>query len=166
LRKVVSGGQTGVDRAALYAARASGLAIGGWCPPGRASEDGPIDPALPLTETPEDRSPDAPSVPRSQRTEWNVRDSDATLLLIRGGEGKTAGDGAEWTQKAALRDHKPLLICDPTEKDACVRIADWIEVTRVHTLNVAGPSEGESPGIGAIVDSLLQCVFRRLKAID
>ena len=70
LRKVVSGGQTGVDRAALDRALEAGLEIGGWCPPGRAAEDGPIPADLPLCETPRDRSEKAPAVARSLRTEW------------------------------------------------------------------------------------------------
>ena len=71
--EIVSGGQTGVDRAALDAALALGMRCGGWCPAGRWAEDGPIDPRYPLRET--------PSGDPAQRTEWNVRDSDATLIL-------------------------------------------------------------------------------------
>jgi hypothetical protein len=74
LVRVVSGGQTGVDRAALDAALACGLPCGGWCPRGRRAEDGPIDPGYPLRETPGDDY--------AERTEWNVRDSDATLVLV------------------------------------------------------------------------------------
>ena len=77
LRRVVSGGQTGVDRAALDVAIALGFAHGGWCPAGRLAEDGPIDARYPLRET--------PSADPSQRTEWNVRDSDATLVLTGAG---------------------------------------------------------------------------------
>jgi hypothetical protein len=73
---VVSGGQTGVDRAALDAALALGLPIGGWCPLGRRTEDGPVPDRYPLRET--------PSADYAERTEWNVRDSDATLILHRG----------------------------------------------------------------------------------
>ena len=80
--KIISGGQTGVDRAALKAAQDLGFPTGGWCPPGRLAEDGIIPDRFPLKETPDDRSKDAPHIPRSQRTEWNVRDSDATLLII------------------------------------------------------------------------------------
>ena len=82
LALVLSGGQVGIDRAALDAAMAAGLSCGGWCPPGRASESGPIPATYPLRETPEDRSPAAPEVPRSLRTDWNVRDADAVLVLL------------------------------------------------------------------------------------
>ena len=74
--KLVSGGQTGVDRAALDTALSFGIPCGGWCPKGRFAEDGPIAARYPLTETPSDRA--------IQRTEWNVRDSDATLVIVRG----------------------------------------------------------------------------------
>ncbi len=128
LRKVISGGQTGVDRAALAAARAAGLAIGGWCPPGRASEAGPIPLDLPLTETPAERSTDAPDVPRSLRTEWNVRDADATLVLSPavgapgfpgspGSPGSPTTDaddpGTTWAVRCAERYGRPLLVVSP-----------------------------------------------------
>jgi putative molybdenum carrier protein len=71
--KIVSGGQTGADRAALDWALARGVPCGGWCPKGRKAEDGPIDLKYPLKET--------PSSSYLQRTEWNVRDSDATVVF-------------------------------------------------------------------------------------
>jgi len=71
--KIVSGGQTGADRAALDWALAHGVECGGWCPKRRKAEDGPIDPKYPLKET--------PSVSYVQGTEWNVLDSDATVLF-------------------------------------------------------------------------------------
>ena len=82
---IVSGGQTGVDQAALRAAQALGLRGGGWCPPGRACESGTIPVQFEMIETPSERSALAPEVARSQRTEWNVRDADATLIVAPGG---------------------------------------------------------------------------------
>ena len=84
--KIVSGGQTGADRAAFDWALARGVECGRWCPKGRKAEDGPIDPKYPLKET--------PSASHLQRTEWNVRDSDATVLFsieptLTGGSLKT-----------------------------------------------------------------------------
>src|SRR5262245_7420096 len=101
LRKILSGGQTGVDQAALRAAQKCGLSCGGWCPPGRECETGIIPLSFPLRETPRDRSPDAPEIPRSQRTQWNVRDSDATLILQpQSLEGQDPG--TDWTKQCAI----------------------------------------------------------------
>jgi len=140
LGKVISGGQTGVDQAALWAAIDCGLAIGGWCPPGRVCEAGAIPPEFPLEETEQDRSVDAPDVPRSQRTEWNVRDSDGMLVLAGGppsyGYGvagssesvresiddaateDTADPGTDWAIQCAKRYGRPLLVCDVADPDA------------------------------------------------
>ncbi len=158
LRKVVSGGQTGVDQAALRAARAAGLAVGGWCPPGRVCEAGVIPEELPLTETPEDRSELAPEVPRSLRTEWNVRDADATLILRPSGA-EVADPGTDFTARCAARLGRPLLTCDPGEPGAARRIAAWLRRHGVRTLNVAGPSEGAAPGVGEAAFALLRAVF-------
>src|SRR5262245_17542121 len=110
LAAVHSGGQTGADQAALRAAREAGLAIGGWCPPGRRCDGGVIPADLPLRETPEDRSPDAPEVPRSQRTEWNVRDTDATLVLRPAALERDPG--SDFAARCAARHGRPLLVCD------------------------------------------------------
>jgi putative molybdenum carrier protein len=156
LVKIISGGQTGVDQAALRAAKACGLAMGGWCPPGRACESGVIPPEFPLQETKRERSPDAPDVPRSQRTEWNVRDSDATLVVRSSGashsEAATEEDqcdpGTNWTVQCAARYKRPLLVCDVDDPDAPKKIQEWLGNLSISTLNVSGPSEGISPGIG------------------
>jgi hypothetical protein len=146
LRKIVSGGQTGVDQAALRVAWACGLEIGGWCPPGRICEAGIIPKEFPLQETTDDRSVGAPDVPRSQRSEWNVRDSDATLILRSQGE-RNSEAGTEWTVQCAVRYGRPYLVCDPADGSAIDRVKTWIEAMGIRVLNVAGPSENTAPGI-------------------
>lgn len=155
LARLVSGGQTGVDQAALRAARARGIARGGWCPPGRACEGGRIPACFPLQETPVERSPDAPDVPRSLRTEWNVRDSDATLVLRPAAGSPDPDPGTDWTLRCASRYGRPLLVCDPAEPDAARRIRDWLAAHRVETLHVAGPGERRCPGAGERAHALL-----------
>jgi hypothetical protein len=158
LVKVISGGQTGVDQAALRAALASGLAAGGWCPPHRESEAGPIPPDFPLRETPLDRSPEAPDLPRSLRTEWNVRDAEATLVL-RPGAGAAGDPGTEWALRCAARLGREVLVAEPGDEAAVERIVAWIHARRIRTLHVAGPSERACPGIGALAEQLLARVF-------
>ncbi|MGH7289318.1 MAG: putative molybdenum carrier protein [Myxococcota bacterium] len=144
--RVISGGQTGVDRAALLAAQACGLECGGWCPPGRASESGTIPLDFPLKETPQERSPRAPDLPRSLRTEWNVRDSDATLILRPSAAG-SADPGTDWTAACAAHYGRACLVCDPADPAASHAISEWLDAATIRTLNVAGPSEAACPGI-------------------
>jgi hypothetical protein len=161
LAKVISGGQTGVDQAALLAAEACGLAIGGWCPPGRESEAGPIPARFPLRETPAERSPEAPDVPRSLRTEWNVRDADGVLILAA--EPGTADDpGSSWAAECARRYGRPLLVCDVADPQAAAHIVEWLRSSPIETLSVGGPSEGTEPGIGEVANALLVDVFGQL----
>ena len=136
IQKVISGGQTGVDRAALNAAIALGLAHGGWCPKGRWAEDGPIDAKYALTET--------PSIDPDQRTEWNVRDADATLVLAFG---PLAG-GTLTTCRFAERHAKPWLAIDLAAEGPALasrQIRRWLAETGPATLNVAGPRRSEAP---------------------
>jgi hypothetical protein len=172
--RVISGGQTGVDQAALRAAAALGIAIGGWCPPGGcptlspllrkggsespASENAVIREQFPLTQTPADRSPSAPEVPRSQRTEWNVRDSDGTLLLLSGDLDR-ADAGTRWTADCAKKYRKPIIMADPSDLPAIAHIRQWIKAHHIKTLNIAGPSESSSPGIGALAEKFVTAVL-------
>jgi hypothetical protein len=133
--KIVSGGQTGVDRAALDVSLEWGLPCGGWCPQGRRAEDGPIDSRYPLMETP---LPDYP-----QRTEWNVRDADGTLVLTRG---RRKG-GTALTIAVARRLAKPYLVVNLNKKPMVEKVRDWAAGRQIRVLNVAGPRESENPGI-------------------
>lgn len=155
LTKVVAGGQSGVDQAALRAARDCGLELGGWCPPGCKGEVAVISAEFGLKETPNDRSPDAPDVLRSQRTEWNVRDSDGTLVIVRG---EPRDPGTEWTIECAKRFERPLLVCQIDDHEAASKITQWLSSKAIRVLNVAGPSESTSPGIGDAAEMLLQRV--------
>ena len=135
IQKVISGGQTGVDQAALRAAMALGIACGGWCPPGRECEDGVIPPEYPLVETPLERSPFAPEVARSQRTEWTLR--------------------------CAGNYQRPCLFLDPYDAAAAMGVKAWIRDNNIKVLNVAGPSERTYPGIGERVYEFLKDVLGR-----
>jgi sugar-specific transcriptional regulator TrmB len=127
--KVVSGGQTGVDRAALDAARAVGLAIGGWCPRGRLAEDGAIAAEYSLRET--------PSEDYAERTEWNVRDADATLVLTLG----RPSPGTALTIALARRLERPLLVLDLRDDPDPAAVAHFVRDGELAVLNVAGPRE-------------------------
>ena len=157
LQKIISGGQTGVDQAALDVAINMGIACGGWCPPGRLCESGLIPPHYPLEETSSDSSDAATDIPRSLRTEWNVRDADATLIIL---PKRLRGDkGTEWTIQCALNYQKPYLITDPFDIYDCRSIGSWLENIRIKVLNIAGPSESSWPGIGEKTRKLLTEVF-------
>lgn len=141
---VVSGGQTGVDRAALDIALELGLPCGGWCPRGRRAEDGRIPRRYPLRET--------PSAAYPQRTEWNVRDSDATLLLTWG----RATGGSLLTLRLARSLGRPVLVVDLTSARSAGDAAAWIERHRVRTLNVAGPRDSAAGEVYANARAFLE----------
>ena len=139
LRKIVSGGQTGVDRAALDWALASGVPCGGWCPLGRWAEDGPIDARYPLRET--------PGADPAQRTEWNIRDSDGTLIVT-----------------LARRLARPLLHLAKADSPAAEQaesLRQFIGQHQIRVLNVAGPRESGEPGVGEFVAGLLEAALGR-----
>jgi hypothetical protein len=152
LEKIISGGRTGADRATWRAARASGVATGGWMPRGFAVEDGPrpeFSEQYGATELPADDD--------LAGTERNVRDSDATLWF-----GETTTSAAQATVGACLRSGKPCLTIYPGAAFEPAQVATWIAENQVRTLNVAGNREGEEPGIEARVERFLGAVLQQL----
>ncbi len=128
--KIISGGQTGVDRAALDAALESGSSAGGWCPEGRQAEDGPIEERYPLQELPDGGY--------KERTLKNVQDSDATVIIYF----ESISGGTEETLSFCLNEKKPYLLIDGsgiTEDSASKRIKQFIDENQILLLNVAGP---------------------------
>lgn len=146
LEKVVSGGQTGVDRAALDVAIELSIPCGGWCPKGRRAEDGVIPGKYLLQES--------PTANYAERTALNVKDSDGTLILSRG----SLRGGTALTKTFVERYRRPYLVVDlraPTEQ----QVHDWLTENSIRVLNVAGPRESSQPGIARQATSFLRAVF-------
>ena len=150
LTKIVSGGQTGADRAALDWAIAHELPHGGWCPRGRKAEDGTIPSRYRLSET--------PAVAYVQRTEWNVRDSDGTAILSLAW---TLTGGSSKTLELAQQHGKPSLHLarDAHGDDAGDQLRRFVEEHGIRVLNVAGPRASTEPEIGAFVLAVLDRAF-------
>ena len=147
VEKIVSGGQTGVDRGALDAARQLGIRHGGWCPRGRLAEDGTIPAVYQLRET--------SSADYHVRTLRNVLDSDGTLILYR----NALSGGSELTYRIAEKHNKPFLLMDLGADPAADLVRRWLHETRIVTLNVAGPRESSAPGIAAAAAEFLARVL-------
>ena len=146
----VSGGQTGVDRATLDVAMKWRLHCQGWCPAGRWAEDGRIPDQYILRVT--------PKADPAQRTVWNVRDSDALLIL---GE-LPRSDGTLLAQRTAEELGRPVHLAMPEEHAETT--CEWLKAFGSRCkLNVAGPRESEQPGIYktayAFLDALVKCYF-------
>ena len=167
LKKIVSGGQTGVDRGALDAALVAGFACGGWCPANRGAEDGMIPERYPLTPLPGAIATEADPTARQvaeqyrERTLKNVLNSDGTVILYSG----TLSGGTLLTQKLCLREKKPLIILDSSLMKplrAADAIIHFVDENRIAVLNVAGPRLSGWPKgyifalgtIGAVISNL------------
>jgi Circularly permutated YpsA SLOG family len=146
--KIISGGQTGADRAALDWAIAHNIPHGGWCPQGRIAEDGVIPDTYSLKESP---SPDYP-----QRTMWNIRDSDATLILSIS---PVLTGGSKRTLDYATELGKPCLHLIPGMNPTIV--IDFLQENKVQTLNVAGPRASKEPQVYDFVVWVLSETLRR-----
>lgn len=162
--KIVSGGQTGVDRAALDAAMELGFGVGGWCPRDRRSEDGAVPTKYPLRET----------AARSYavRTEWNVRDSDGTLILVL----NEISSGTRLTVDAAKSHGKPLkiehlaaprtsglLTVDESPSEKVESVVEWIQREEIHVLNIAGPRGSSSADMYPKAKEFVMAVLQRLQ---
>ncbi len=145
LKRLISGGQTGVDRAALDAAIESNFPCGGWCPAGRRAEDGVI-PAIYLLKETRSREYEV-------RTEKNVIDSDGTLILA-GGE---PTGGTALTVQFAGKHKKPCLVIDVEKKntDSVPDIIAWLRAENIEVLNAAGPRASKNPGIYKIAKEIV-----------
>jgi len=163
--KLLSGGQSGVDRAVLDAAIARGITHGGWCPKGGWAEDFPAPPGL-LTKYPELK--ETSHIDPAQRTEWNVRDADACMIVIDAG-GLAVSKGTALAEELAHRYRKPLLVVDLGDPEPVERAALWLRVqfrrlSADLALAIGGPRESEAPGIyakaRAFIGALLDLVER------
>lgn len=149
--RIISGGQTGADRAALDVAIELGIEYGGWCPAGGWAEDYPNPPGL-LAVYPNLREAGSPDP--HVRTRLNVRDSDATLVIRTSG---VPSLGTGLTIAEAERLGRPLLITDGKDAQAVI---DWVrKVGEGITLNVAGPRESEQPGVYGMTNAMLTGVL-------
>jgi hypothetical protein len=149
-----SGGQTGVDRAALDWAIHNQIPHGGWCPKGRLAEDGTIPARYCLRETPD--------AAVEQRTEWNVRDSDGTVIFSI--EPELQG-GSRTTLDAASRHGKPCLhLCAENPVIACAEsLRNFLIENRIEVLNVAGPRHSEEPAAAAFATAVLEECLRSMR---
>lgn len=154
--RLVSGGQTGADRAALDVAILRGLPYGGWCPRGGWAEDHPTPPGL-MTRYPGLR-PTGTDDP-AHRTRLNVHDSDATLVVC--GE-ETPSAGTDVTLAAAREVGRPVLVTAGDPDEVLAWLAGLPAPAAGLVLNVAGPRESEEPGLYRRTRRLLEAVLDRL----
>jgi hypothetical protein len=157
LVKIVSGGQTGVDRAALDAALAAGFACGGWCPANRSAEDGPIPEKYPMSLLNEGSD--------RQRTLRNVHDSDGTAILFH----HSLTGGTKLTRDLCIREKKPFVVLDATQitvERAVSAVLRFIQENEIQTLNVAGPrSSGWAEGYAFSAAVVERVLMRAMPAV-
>ncbi len=146
---IISGGQTGVDRAALDFALKNNIQCGGWCPLGRLAEDGIISDKYPLKE--------ATTSEYEERTRLNVKDSDGTLILYE----NEMDEGTVLTHKLALALNKSVLTIKLPVGQAFNKeqLSNWITQNNISELNIAGPRENSSPGIYKLTYSFLKKLY-------
>ena len=150
LQRIVSGGQSGADRAALDFAIAHGVPHGGWCPRGRLAEDGALERCYELRETPEEEYP--------QRTKWNVRDSDGTVIFSIAAE---LTGGSKLTAELAAKLGKPCLHLSELRdgQHAAARLRAFVSDHDIRALNVAGPRASNEPAVARFVIETMEKLF-------
>lgn len=154
VKKIVSGGQTGVDQAALDAAIVHGMSYGGWLPPGRRTEKGPLSARYKMQVLTTGGYPD--------RTRKNILDSDGTLVITNG----VLAGGSALTAKIAESRGKPLLHIDLAElghEEIIVLLAEWLRKYQPEILNIAGPRASSD---GSIYDAAFKLVSDLLRFND
>jgi hypothetical protein len=155
LTKIVSGGQTGVDRGALDAALAVGFACGGWCPGDRAAEDGPIPDKYPLMQL--------PNGGYRERTRLNVVDSDGTAILFY----EALSGETRLTRNLCALLKRPYVLVDArqvSESEAVAAVVGFVEKNGIQTLNVAGPrASGWKEGYAYSMAVIEQVIVRGLE---
>jgi len=151
--RIVSGGQTGVDRGALDAALTAGAPCGGWCPAGRIAEDGRIPAHYPLQ--------DLPGAGYRERTLRNVQDSDATLIIYY----VEPEGGTRQTLEFCIECGKPQLLIDAatlSAEEAARQVEAFVRERDIRTLNVAGPRASKQPFAHAYARQALSQALSRL----
>lgn len=154
LSRIISGGQTGADRAALDAALESGFPAGGSCPAGRRAEDGPISDFYPLTEIPGGYR---------RRTRQNVIDADGTVVFHQG----PLSGGTKLTRDYAIAEGKPCKLIDISQVDppqAAALLLGFIRDSEIRVLNVAGPRSSGCPGIYRFVKQAVALSLQQLRS--
>jgi len=151
IKKIISGGQTGADRAAHDVAIKLGVPHGGWTPRGRITEEGPLSEKYDMQEMLTESY--------AARTEQNVIDSDGTLIICRG---RPIG-GSDYTREMALKHKKHLLHIDlnlTTTFDAASLVNSWIKIHQIKILNVAGPRASKDPNVYVDAFRILEWAFK------
>ena len=149
--KIISGGQTGADRAALDFAIKQNIPCGGWVPKGRKTEDGTLPEKYKLQEM--------PTGEYAKRTEQNILDSDGTLIVSH----EYLTGGSALTEFLAEKHKKPCVHIDLNklnQKEAAFIIGKWLQTNKIEVLNVAGPRAGKDPKIYQATLELLEAVFK------
>jgi hypothetical protein len=154
IKKVVSGGQTGADQAALDIAIKLGVPYGGWIPRGRKTEAGPLPETYKLQEMPDENY--------ASRTRQNVIDSSGTLIISHG---ELTG-GSEYTMELAIANHRPWLHIDMSAAQpgaAAKSIKKWVKSNKISILNVAGSCASRDPEIYQATSEIMEAVLSKTK---